>query len=135
MVRMGYDEDMKHIWEFVKRFGLAVGLIGLVLVVMTFNKRIADYHRLREQRDQWAITATHVEATYEALQTHLAEVTSPAYVREWAMNHGYMETQSVPVGIVPDAAATPQPSPTPITTVEPMSNLEIWLSLLFGGEN
>ena len=116
-----------------KHIGIAIGVILAVLLLVDFNRRLDDLHRLSRQLDNVRASGTAVKHTQEALQTHLAYATSEEAVEEWAYRDGrWVRSGERLVILLPPAGLTPTPvsvSPSPIPV---WPNWRIWWELLFG---
>ena len=121
---------MNRQWLGWKYAFLVVGLVVLALLVMDFNNRMAELHRLSSQRDRVAVEATGLMSTQNSLQTQIANATSESAVQEWAYQEAHWARDGE-VAVVPVAppGATPVPEPTPEPTPVVQTNWEVWLSL------
>jgi cell division protein FtsB len=112
---------------------LAIVVLG-ILVLGDLNRRMADARRLEQdtlilQTEVAAMATERVD-----LMTQVAEATSEKVVAAWAREEAKMvrpgEVLVVPVG-------PPGPTTNPETasggSEAELSNLQIWLALLFGG--
>ena len=121
---------MKRQWLGWKYALLVVGLIVLALLVMDFNNRMAELHRLSGQRDRVSVEATGLMSTQNGMQTQIAEATSESAVLEWAYQEAHWAREGE-VAVVPIAppGATPVPEATPAPTAVEQRSWEVWLSL------
>ncbi len=119
----------------VKR-GRTVFLVGfLVLVVIwmvVFVARIADYKRLSQEYEDAQLTIIALEATTIALETQMARAGSDEAVIEWAyeqrkwIREGDQRVAVIPVGGTPVSNLVIK-TPTP----EPQNLFRIWWELFF----
>ncbi len=112
---------------------LAIVVLG-ILVLGDLNRRMADARRLEQdtlilQTEVAAMATERVD-----LMTRVAEATSEKVIAAWAREDAKLvrpgEVLVVPVG---PPGATPVPGEVSGVREEELSNLEIWLALLFGG--
>jgi len=112
---------------------LAIVVLG-ILVLGDLNRRMADARRLEQdtlilQTEVAAMATERVD-----LMTRVAGATSENAIAAWAREEAKMvkpgEVLVVPVG---PPGATPVPGEASGGSNEELSNLEIWLALLFGG--
>jgi len=119
----------KYKWKFA----IPLIILGvLVMLVIEFNNRANDLHRLEDERALVEDRLQDQEGTKAALQTQIAYATSDRAVVEWARESGKMKQagDQVVVLIAP-AGGTPTPAPTPAIIPEEKSNLERWFELFF----
>ena len=124
---------MSTLIGYGKRIVVVLGLVVLALLVMDFNSRMAELHRLTVQEERLGVEATAQKQTQEALETEVAYATSPAAVDGVLREEGH---QALPgdtvVIIVTEAGAAAAPATAPPSTPEPISNWDMWLALIFG---
>ena len=104
----------------------------LVLLIMDFNNRTAELHRLSQQEEVVAVKATAQMQTQVHLETQIAYATSDEAVAEWARVQARMALE----GERPVVPLTPTESvvvatPQPVEVSGSVSNLDIWLALFF----
>jgi cell division protein FtsB len=111
---------------------MLLGLLVLVFLIMDFNNRMTELHRLSEQEEQVAVQATQIVQTKVYLETQIAYATSDKAVEEWARVQGHM-IQPGDRPIVPLASEGGQVVATPTPVVGPVyvSNWQVWLALFF----
>jgi len=116
----------------VRRLGLALVLVVIVLMLADFNNRVLELNRLTTQQELVASQATALFATQQALETQIAYATSIQAVEEWAYEEGRM-TQNGDVLVVPlpGSEMLPTPTATPIPQETPLANWEVWWALFF----
>ena len=121
---------MKRTWLGWKYALIVIGLVVLTLLVMDFNNRMAEQRRLSDKREDVAVEATDLRHTQVYLETQIAYATSEAAVREWAYEEGHMVREGENLVIPLEYPGfTPEVTIIPITTPEPETNFQIWLSL------
>jgi cell division protein FtsB len=105
-----------------------------ILILGDLNRRMTDARRLERDSIQLATQVVELERTNAALQTRVAMATSDPAVEDWARSEGRMvlpgERLIMPVPAEPVAGRVPVDTAEP---VEPPTNWEVWLALLFGG--
>jgi hypothetical protein len=105
------------------------------MLVIEFNNRANDLHRLEEERRLVEVRLLEQEGTKAALVTQIAYATSDQAVVEWARESAKMKQpgDQVVVLVPPDDLA---PTPTPVPTAIPVekNNLERWWDLFFSVE-
>ena len=115
-----------------KQIFIVLGLAVLILLVMGFNNRIAELHRLSSQREQVSAKQTRLMRTQEYLQTQIAYATSETAVEEYARQEGHMiRPGDQPVVPLTPPGSTPVPTPSPTTRPEEVSSWDVWLALFF----
>lgn len=125
---------MNRCWLGWKYALVVIGIIVLFLLVMDFNKRIAELHRLTEKRAEVAAEATSVLQTKFGLQTQVAYATSDEAVYDWAYREGRMVQEGeILVNPLPYPGESQAPTQTSEPTPVPARNWEIWFSLFFEG--
>jgi hypothetical protein len=111
---------------------LIVSLVVGLVVIVDFNRRLANAQRLVNDATQLANEVATLQAQREILITARAYANSDQAVEDWARSQGKLvlpgEVIVVPLppgGVTP----TPQPAPTP----EPVeaANYNLWWSLFF----
>jgi hypothetical protein len=119
-----------NIWKYAAG---AIALVVLAVLVMDFNNRTADLHRLQaDQKDVQARVTAAVE-TQSYLQTQIVFATSEPAVANWAYEQGHMvRPGDNPVVPVAGAGRTPTPTPAPVVTPVKTSPWQAWLALFFG---
>ncbi len=105
-------------------------LAVLALLVMDFNSRTAELHRLAAERENAAGEITQAVQTRQALQATLAYATSDLAVEDFAYQDGQMvRNGDVPVIPVPAGTVTPTVQPTQPVVQVTSSPLDRWFSL------
>ena len=106
----------------------------LAFLVMDFNNRMAELHRLTQDKQQVEQQLEGLSQTQAALKTQIAYATSEPAVVRWAYEDGVMVREKdvpvVPIG--GEGRATAAPTTTPAVTQEELSNWEKWQRLFFG---
>ncbi len=116
-----------------QRIAVFVGVIVLLFLIMDFNGRMDELIRLKDQDATVQAHGTDVILTQYALQTQAAYATSPAAVEDYARGQAHMAQPGDQVVVplpVPDY--TPSPQPTPTMPQADLSNLDVWMQVLFG---
>ena len=126
-------EPMKQYGNIWKYAAGAVALVVLAVLVMDFNNRTADLHRLQaDQLDVQARVTAAVE-TQSYMETQIVFATSEPAVAKWAYEQGHMvRPGDNPVVPIAGAARTPTPTPAPVVTQVKVSNWQAWLALFLG---
>ncbi len=111
---------------------LLIGLVVLAVMVMDFNNRMAELHRLSDQEELVSAQATSVVRTQVYLETQIAYATSDAAVEEWARVQAHMiQPGDRPVVPLAPTSQVPLATPVPEMVHEPVSNPEVWYALFF----
>ena len=106
------------------------GLLVLVMLIMDFNNRMAELHRLSQQAGQVSLQATDMVQTQVYLETQIAYATSDQAVEEWARVQGHMARPGDrPVIPVAPEGQVQRPTPLPEPTPVPVQNWEVWVAL------
>jgi len=109
---------------------LVLGFAVLVLLVMDFNNRMAELRRLTAEKERVSARVTSLVETQLSLETQVAYATSEAAVFYWAYNYEHLGRQGdVIVVPIQQEGSAPQPTPTPVVTLEVIQNWQVWLSL------
>ncbi len=109
-----------------------MGLIVLVLLVMDFNRRMAERQQQDVRLKQIAVQATDQMATQEALETQIAEATSPDPVIGDALGDGEGREGDTIVILMTPTGDIPPPTPAPQESAPRVSNWTVWMAWLFG---
>jgi len=124
---------MKFRWRYLL---IALGLIVLIVMIVDFNRRMAEFDSLSSQLDTVRSEGTAVMQTQVALVTKVAYASSTQAVEDWAYQDGrWVRDDEKPIGLLPASGATPTPSPLPAQASQEMPNWRIWWELFFGGSN
>ncbi|MBN2388298.1 MAG: hypothetical protein JXB85_14875 [Anaerolineales bacterium] len=119
------------------RFGwknvlVVVGLVLLVMLMMNFNRRMAEYDALDRQRATVRGEGTAIMQTQVALMTAVSYASSTEAVEEWAYVEGrWVRPGEEPVVPIPAENVTPTPAPPPTQVVSDVPNWQIWWELFF----
>jgi hypothetical protein len=117
----------------LRHIGIFATVCIILLVMMNFNTRLEELFQLQKGAGIVRSEATDVMVTQQALQTQVAQATSPAAAEEYARSQAHMAQPGDQVlGIVPAPGAAPQPTPAPSPTLKQKSNLGIWMAFIFG---
>ena len=109
-----------------------LGMVVLVLLVMDFNSRMAELHRLTSEKEVVGMEATQLKETNIYLKTQIAYATSDLAVEEYARVNEHMDKPGdIPVIPMAPANSTPFPTPTIIVTPKVVHNWDLWMSLFF----
>ena len=112
---------------------MVVGIVVLVFLMLDFNNRMSELQRLSSDRDQLTTHVVQLTQTIEVLNTKIAYATSDLAVEQWAREEGKMVKKGdVPIVPVSPYQATPQPTPVPVATKQPVNNWDIWYALFLG---
>ncbi|MBN2119032.1 MAG: hypothetical protein JW730_20860 [Anaerolineales bacterium] len=117
----------------LRRVLVMIGILGLVFIVLEFNRRLEELNLLNRQNQIVQTQATQAIQTQSALQTRVAYAGSDAAVEEWARTDGhYIQDGDLPVVPVGQAGAAPIEEDRPAPAAAPPANWEIWWDLFFG---
>jgi cell division protein FtsB len=122
--------------EKLKRSGklvvLLVVMLFLVLLILGFNHRVAQYRQLAEQAERLEVSVTMLQQTQRYLETQVAYATSEASVEEWAYREGRWIREGDHL-VVPYSSVehTPTPRPQFEATSQALATWEIWRILFF----
>lgn len=117
----------------VRRVLVLIGILGLVFIVLEFNRRLEELNMLNRQNQIIQTQATQAIQTQFALQTQVAYAGSDAAVEEWARTDGhYIQDGDLPVVPVGQPGAPPVEVSTPTPVPTPLPKWEIWWNLFFG---
>jgi len=111
---------------------LLVMMTFLVLVILGFNHRVAQYRQLAEQAERLEASVTMLQQTQLYLETQVAYATSEASVEQWAYQEGRWIREGDHL-IVPYSSQelTPTPRPQLQETPQDLEIWEIWRILFF----
>jgi hypothetical protein len=118
------------------KLGIPILILGvLVMLVIEFNNRANELHRLEEERRLVEVRLLEQEGTKAALVTQIAYATSDPAVVEWARESAKMKQPGDQVVVLVPPDDLP-PTPTPMPTAIPVekNNLERWWDLFFSVE-
>jgi hypothetical protein len=120
----------------LKRSGKIVVLLVmmsfLVLVILGFNHRVAQYRQLAEEAERLEVSVTMLQRTQIYLETQVAYATSEASVEQWAYQDGRWIREGDHL-VVPYSSVeqTPTPRPQLEATPQALATWEIWRMLFF----
>jgi cell division protein FtsB len=104
-----------------------------VFLMMDLNTRLSELARKNDQLSQVQTEVRQLERTEEALEQRVAYVTSEAAVEAWARDQGHMARPGDVVVIpMPQEGELPTFEATPLPTIAPVENWEIWQVLILG---
>ena len=110
---------------------IILALALLVYLVIDFNNRTADLSHLRAEQAVVKEQLDIRQATKSAFEAQIAYATSDRAVEEWAYENHLVRPGDIAIIPVQPAESTPVPTPRPVLTTTPESNLDKWLSLFF----
>ncbi len=118
------------------KLGIPLIILGiLVMLVIEFNDRANDLHRLEEEQSLVEGRLLEQEGTKASLQTQIAFATSEPAVVDWARESAKMKQPGDQVVVlIPPGVGTPTPTPVPTFIPEEKDNLEGWWDLFFSGQ-
>jgi hypothetical protein len=118
------------------KLGIPLIILGiLVMLVIEFNNRANDLHRLEDERSLVVDRLLEQEGTKAALLTQIAYATSDRAVVEWARESAKMKQPGDQVVVlIPPGSGTPTPTPAPTAIPEDKNNLEHWWDLFFSDQ-
>ena len=121
--------------KLIRRAALVAGVALLLVLVLGFSNRMAEYTRLNAQLELDSVHMTELAVTRAYLQDEIAYATSEAAVEEWAREESRQaQSGDFPVIPLPPADVTPQSPAAAAPTAQAMSNWETWLHwLLYDG--
>ena len=107
-------------------------MLFLVLLILGFNHRVAQYRQLAEQAENLEVSVTMLQQTQIYLETQVAYATSDASVEQWAYREGRWIREGDHL-IVPHSSLeyTPTPHPQHEATPQMLETWEIWRILFF----
>ena len=130
---MSFFRNLKNIKVNHLRVLMVVGIVVLVFLMLDFNNRMSELQRLSSDRDRLTTHVVQLTQTIEVLNTKIAYATSDLAVDQWAREEGKMiQKGDVPIVPVSPYQATPQPTPVPQVTKQPVNNWDIWYALFVG---
>ena len=111
---------------------LVVSLVIGLVVLVDFNRRLANAQRLVNDATQLAEEVATLEAQREILLTARAYANSDQAVEDWARSQGKL-VQPGEVIVVPVAPGgdVPTPQPTPVAAAVEAPNYSLWWDLFF----
>ena len=111
---------------------ICLAVVILIWLMAGFNNRMSELNRLSTQREGVAVQSTNLMQTQTILQIQIAYATSIPAVEEWAYVEGhYVRPGDFPVVPLSVDGTEPTPVPVPESTLEPVSNWQVWLALFF----
>ena len=117
----------------LRRLGVFISIGILLVLVMNFNARLEELSRLQGEAATVRAQGTAVMVTQSALQTQVAQATSPAAVEEFARDQAHMAQPGDKVFIVmPAPGSTPPPAPAATPILTNLTNWDLWMLLIFG---
>ncbi|MEX2160934.1 MAG: hypothetical protein WD751_03380 [Anaerolineales bacterium] len=123
---------MDKVLNFIKRFPAVLGVMLLLLVLLAFTQRVAEYLRLNSQLGRQQARLTELAATQSALEDQIVFATSQAAVEEWARQDArWAQAGDFVVIPLPPAGVTPQPAAQYQATPTPSSNWDAWMNWFF----
>lgn len=114
----------------------AILAISLLLAI-NFSGRIAAGQRISSDRDNMLRSISTLQAQATALQSQLNDVSSDAFIEQWARGEGKMVKGDEVLVVPVPGPMTPQPSPTPFVAVPQVAssqqsqNWQLWWQLFF----
>jgi hypothetical protein len=107
-------------------------LVLVVIWMIAFGGRIAEYNRLSDDYYQAQLTISALTATTVYLSTEVVQAGSEKAVAEWAYEQRkWIREGDQRVAVVPVASTPQAPTPFPTTTPEPQNRFLIWWELFF----
>jgi cell division protein FtsB len=117
----------------LRRLGVFISIGVLLVLVMNFNARLEELSRLQGEAATVRAQGTAIMVTQAALQTQVAQATSPAAVEEYARNQARMAQPGDKAFIVmPVPGSTPPPTPTATPVLNSLTKWDVWMILIFG---
>jgi len=116
-----------------RRIGVFVIIAVVIIIVMNFNLRMEELSHLLTKSAVVQGNATEVVVTQHALQTQVAQATSPAEVEKYAREQAHMAQPGDKVIVIlpaPGATAPATPIPTPV--ISNRTKLDVWVDFIFG---
>lgn len=109
---------------------IILGLAVLVLLIMDFNARTAEWRSLAADKEIVSERYLNLLQTQSALQAEIAYATSEPAVMEWAYGDAHLiRPGDSPIIPIPQGPVTPTVTPAPIITQESVQNWQRWVQL------
>ncbi len=110
-----------------------IGLIVLVLLVISFNRRMVELRKLSEQADYTSAQVTALILTQESLAAQMIVATSDEAVEAWAYNEArWIREGDHLIAIIPLAKEGTTPIiPSHAIEPAPIENWQVWQALFF----
>jgi hypothetical protein len=118
----------KRNWRYAL---LLLVLVVLALLVMEFNNRTGELHRLERERERALTRLEEQQGTQQSLEGAIAYATSDRAVDEYAREYGKQSQPGDQVVVILPGEATPTPEPLPAQSSVEKTNLEGWWDLFF----
>lgn len=120
-----------------RRAALLLGAVLAVWIVIVFARQVGDAAAASTHVEQVAAQNVAMSAQVAALQRELGDIQRQAYIEQQARAHGLGGSKEIPFTLAADAPALPDDAPGSASvrlgaTVDHVSPLERWLTLLFG---
>jgi len=110
-----------------------IGLIVLVLLVISFNRRMVELRKLSEQADYTSAQVSALILTQETLAAQMIVATSDEAVEAWAYNEArWIREGDHLIAIIPLAKDETTPIiPSHAIEPPPIENWQVWQALFF----
>jgi cell division protein FtsB len=110
---------------------LLLVLLVLALLVMEFNNRTSDLHRLEREKERVQERLDEQIGTQQSLQEAIAYATSDRAVDEFARESAKLSQPGDQVIVILPDEVTPTPAPLLAQSAQERTNLEGWWDLFF----
>jgi cell division protein FtsB len=108
------------------------GLIILLLIIIGFSRRVAEFTRLSSQLDRESGRITELVSTQAYLQDQIVFATSEAAVEQWAREDGRLaQPGDFAVIPLPQEGTLPQVAEAAEATQRQISNWQTWIEWFF----
>jgi hypothetical protein len=110
-----------------------IGLIVLVLLVISFNRRMVELRKLSEQADYTSAQVAALILTQETLAAQMIIASSDEAVEAWAYNEArWIREGDHLIAIIPLAVDETTPiTPSHVSEPAPIENWQVWQALFF----
>jgi hypothetical protein len=123
---------VKRLQLLGRRVFIVLGLLFMVLLVMDFNRRMAELARLSAQFENESLEITTIAETQVYLETQIAYATSAPAVEAWARENGrWARSGDFPVVPLPDPNFTPESGAPAFRVDDGLSNWQAWIMWFF----
>ncbi len=117
----------------LRHIGIFATVCIVLVVMMNFSTRLEELYQLQKVAGVVYSQSTAVMLTQQTLKTEVAQATSPAAASDYARGQAHMAQPGDQVfGIVAEPGFTPEPTKSPAPIHVQKSNVEIWMTFIFG---
>lgn len=120
-----------------RRMAAVIGVLLAAWIVIVFARQVGEASAATSQAERVAIENVQRQVQAAALERELELIARPRYIAQQARGYGLGTEREIPFALAPDAPALPEDAPGSAAvrvgaTIEPISPLERWLTVLFG---